>query len=118
MRRERFGKARIERRVRATGLVELTSLSQPLPREYPHCLQHADARLPVRTVPDAHEADVGKLRDTVEGVSAAAGHRRHGRQVAAAGECPYPPEERPQWRAQQVVAPGDGVAQRPLACWP
>ena len=115
MRHERFGEVRIKRRMRVSHLVEFPGLRQPRQRECPHRLQHPGARLAVRAVPDRHQAGVGKLRDTFERIHFAGRHRGHGRQLAASRRMRPSAGRTPGGRAQQVIAPADRVAKRPLA---
>jgi hypothetical protein len=101
--------------VRPPGRLRLPTRFQPLQPVLSDRLQHPEARLAVALLL-AHQALVDQRRQPVEDVSfpgrGADGLR--GREGAAAGADRQPAEEGPLLSAQQIVAPADGVAQRPL----
>ena len=122
------GGAREGRRQYAAALPaigpRLAARLQPLQRVLADRLQHAEARRAGRARRLPQQA-AGSARDAAAPSSRRPGRqplavRRAGRRPrrlpsAAAGEDGQPPEERLLRSVEQVVAPGDGVAQRLLA---
>ena len=89
--------------------------AESLPSELPDRRQHVepDAR---REVAAAHEAVVDERREPVEGIEVIGGADDLGcLRRPPAGEARQVSEEPAERSVEQIVAPGDGVAERPLA---
>jgi hypothetical protein len=109
-----FGEGEEVLRVPAADIVLVATGGQPLQRKLADRLQHGVARRrPVLGAP--HQALVDQHGQSVQDVAVAVDHGLGGVQRPAAGEHPEPPEERLLCLAEEVVAPGDRIAQRPLA---
>ncbi len=102
--------------MRVAGRRRLAALRQLLQRVGADRLQHREARLPIRVGRRVHESLVDQRRHPVQDVARARadGHRLGRLQGEAADEDGQPAEQRPLLAGQQVVAPGDRVAQGPL----
>jgi len=100
----------------------LAALLQELRRVFADRLQHADARLlvgplPLRPPEQALLDEGGQPRHHPRARVAVVAHSRGRLRGAAADEDGEPPEERALGGREQVVAPGEGVAQGALARW-
>ena len=94
-------------------------LGQPLERVLADRLQHPEARLAARHRLRPEQAVVEQRLDAGEHVELeVAGNRLRGVEREAADEDGQAREERLLRRAQEVVAPGDGGAQRPVPLGP
>jgi hypothetical protein len=105
-------------RVALLCLVELAAFDEPLTRVRVHGLQQANARLVVEAVDHLDEGGIRELGDRVQWVEIGAAHRLHRVQVGWAGERAEAAEHDLKLGSQQVMAPGDRVAQRAVPLRP
>ena len=102
----------------ATHLVELALGEQLVVREVRNGLQQRNTQLASVILGGAHHAEVDERGDGVERVEAALVELRHGGdpfEVGPASEHAEPSEHDALVGSEQVVAPGDGVAEALLA---
>jgi hypothetical protein len=94
----------------------LTALGQPLQPVLPDRLQHAEPRLALAIAGRLDQAVLHQPFQTIQRIDRALGppHVCDSVEGHAPGEDGQPPEKRLLARGEQVVAPGDRCAQRPL----
>src|SRR6266567_2846577 len=99
----------------------LSTLTQTFQPILTNGLKHAEAWIPSFLLCLLHEALVDQRGNRMQHISLVIAstltYRLYRFQCAATDEDREPPEEPLLFALQQVVAPGDGVAQRLLACW-
>ncbi len=91
--------------------------AQLLQREFANGLEHPESGCAVGVRAEPDQAACLQVRDAGEGIDGARGHRRGGLQREATFVHGQRAEQRPFVRAEEVVAPGDGLAHAPMPVW-